>query len=80
MKEQNDAFNCSLNLKDPAAPWATNSVVAVETFYDQPQILGVPIVSNQVTDPVPLYAHTVMRVASDRGRSMRRPPRIRDRV
>ncbi len=67
LKEQNDAFNCTLNLKDPAAPWATNSVVAVETFYDQPQILGVPIVSNRVTDPVPLYAHTIMRVATDRG-------------
>ena len=68
LKEQNDAFNCSLNLKDPSVPWATNSVVAVETFYDQPQILGVPIVSNRVTDPVPLYAHTIMRVATDRGK------------
>jgi hypothetical protein len=67
LKEQNDAFNCSLNLKDPAAPWSPNSVVVVETFYDQPQLLGVPIISNYFTDPIPLYAQTAMRIASDRG-------------
>jgi hypothetical protein len=41
--------------------------VIVESFFDQPQLLGVPIVSNYLTDPIPLYAHTMMRITSDRG-------------
>jgi hypothetical protein len=67
LKEQNDAFNCSLNAKDPSVPWSANSVVVVEAFYDQPQLLGVPLISNKFTDPVPLYVETAMRIASDRG-------------
>jgi hypothetical protein len=65
LKEENDALNCSINLRDPAVPWSVNSVVLVEAFYDQPQLLGVPIISNHFTDPVPLYTHTVMRISSD---------------
>jgi len=67
LKEQNDAFNCSLNAKDSAVPWVPNSVVVVEAFYAQPQLLGVPIVSNYFTDPIPLYAQTAMRIAANRG-------------
>jgi hypothetical protein len=67
LKEQNDAFNCSLNGKDPSVPWSANSVVVVEAFYEQPQLLGVPLISNNFTDPVPLYVQTAMRIASDRG-------------
>ena len=66
LKEQNDAINCSLNLKDPSVPWVPNSAVVVEAFYNQPQLLGVPIVSNYFTDPVPLYVNTMMRVTIDR--------------
>lgn len=62
LKEENDAFNCMLNLKDPSSPWSVNSVIMVEAFYDQPQLLGAPIISNYFTDPVPLYSHTVMRI------------------
>jgi hypothetical protein len=62
LKEENDAFNCALGANDPSAPLAVNSVVAVETFYNQKQLAGVPIVSNYFTDPVPLYAHTMMRI------------------
>jgi hypothetical protein len=64
LKEQNDAFNCRLNLKDPAAPWSINSGVMVEMFYDQPQLLGVPIISNYFTDPVHFYSNTWMRINS----------------
>jgi hypothetical protein len=67
LKEQNDAFNCALNVKNPSGPWSPNSVVIVESFYDQPQLLGVPVVSNYLTDPIPLYAHTMMRITSNRG-------------
>jgi hypothetical protein len=62
LKEENDAFNCALNLRDPTAPWSVNSGIVVETFYTQHQLLGVPIVSNYFTDPYELYAHTVMRL------------------
>jgi hypothetical protein len=65
LKEENDAFNCTLNVQDPLAPWSINSVVVVESFYDQPQLLGVPFISNHFTDPVPLYVHTMMRISSD---------------
>jgi hypothetical protein len=69
LKEQNDAFNCSLNVKDPSVPWSPNSMVSVEAYYNQPQLLGVPIISNYFTDPVPLYAQTAMRIAVNRGSS-----------
>jgi hypothetical protein len=68
-KEQNDAFNCALNVKDESVPWVPNSMVAVETWYDQPQVLGVPLVSNYLTDPIPMYAHTVMRITAGRGKT-----------
>jgi hypothetical protein len=67
LKEQNDAFNCPLNLTDESVPWVPNSVIAVEAWYNQPQLLGVPLVSNYLTDPIPMYAHTVMRIHSGRG-------------
>jgi hypothetical protein len=69
LKEQNDAFNCALNVKDESVPWVPNSVIAVEAWYDQPQLLGVPLVSNYLTDPIPMYAQTVMRINTARGRS-----------
>jgi hypothetical protein len=67
LKEQNDAFNCALNREDPSAVWSANSVVVVEAYYDQPQLLGVPIISNRFTDPVPIYVQTAMRISADRG-------------
>lgn len=62
LKEQNDAFNCALNVRDQTAPWSVNSGIIVETYYTQYQLLGVPIISNYLTDPYELYAHTVMRL------------------
>ena len=38
-----------------------NDVVIVETFYDQPQLLGFPILANPLTDPVPLYTSSTFR-------------------
>lgn len=62
LREQNDEINCTLLAKDEAISPSPNSVIIVEIFYDQPQLLGVPIVSNQFTNPIPLYAHTMMRI------------------
>ncbi len=71
LKEENISFNCKLNAADPEAPYSDNSVIIVEIFYDQPQLAGVPIISNRLTDPVPLYVMTVMRISADaRGSGM----------
>jgi hypothetical protein len=68
LRAQNEALNCQLMAKDPAVAPSVNSLVIVEIFYDQPQLLGVPIVSNRFTDPIPLYTSTMMRIATSRGR------------
>jgi hypothetical protein len=62
---ENIQFNTLLKQRDPAAPPSVNSVVVVELYYEQPQLLGVPIISNRFTDPVPLYTYTTMRIVSD---------------
>lgn len=63
--EDNLRFNCDLISEDDTAVYSDNSVIVVEILYDQPQLLGVPVVSNQFTDPVPLYVNTIMRITSD---------------
>lgn len=68
LRLQNEALNCQLMAKDPAVAPSANSVIVVEIFYDQPQLLGVPIVSNRFTDPIPLYTQTMMRIAQSRQR------------
>ncbi|GAB4526512.1 MAG: hypothetical protein Kow0063_00840 [Anaerolineae bacterium] len=68
LRTQNETLNCQLMLKDPAVAPSVNSIVIVEMFYDQPQLLGVPVISNHFTDPVPLYTHTMMRITASRTR------------
>ncbi len=62
LARQNNKFNCEL-LKKGGIPSANNYVVT-ELFYQQPQLFGFPLVSNPLTDPVPLYAQTAMRIVS----------------
>jgi hypothetical protein len=69
LRAQNETLNCQLMSKDPDAPPSVNSVIVVEMFYDQPQLLGVPLIANRFTDPVPLYSHTMMRIAEVRKRA-----------
>ncbi len=52
-------FNCNL-MKHGKSP-AIDTMIYVELFYDQPQLFGFPLISNPLTDPVPMYGHTVMR-------------------
>jgi hypothetical protein len=68
LRVQNEALNCQLLTKDPAVSPSVNSVIIVEIFYDQPQLLGVPLVSNRFTDPIPLYTQTMMRIVESRQR------------
>ncbi|MEM7349077.1 MAG: TadE family protein [Chloroflexota bacterium] len=62
LKEENDAINCLALSRSRNAEMSINSLIMVETFYDQSQLLGVPFLSNRVTDPVPLYSQTSMRI------------------
>lgn len=41
-------------------------VVIVEMWYTSHQLLGVPLLSNPLTDPIPLYSKTVMRKTTGR--------------
>ncbi len=61
---QNNRFNCEI-LKKDGLPSANNYVIT-ELFYEQPQLFGFPLVSNPLTDPVPLYTHTSMRIVNSR--------------
>ncbi|MFQ5614124.1 MAG: TadE/TadG family type IV pilus assembly protein [Anaerolineae bacterium] len=62
---ENDIFNCNLLTKDPNAVPSINSIIIVETWYEQRQLLGAPIISQLFPNPVPLYASTVMRITAD---------------
>jgi hypothetical protein len=68
LRTQNEALNCQLMIKNPEISPSANSVIIVELFYDQPQLLGIPLISNRFTNPVPLYASTMMRIAAARQR------------
>lgn len=57
---QNNKFNCEVIKKGGAA--SNNNVIVTELFHDQPQFFGFPFISNPLTDPVPLYTHTSMRL------------------
>jgi len=64
---ENNQFNCNV-LKNGGSPSdiSANNLMIAEAFYDQPQLLGVPLLSNPLTDPIPFYAHTAMRIVSGR--------------
>lgn len=61
--DQNNEFNCALYKKSGSLDFSDNSVVVVETLYEQPQLLGFPLYS-WFANPVPLYASTMLRVDS----------------
>lgn len=69
MALDNNQLNCTVLKTGSAAEVSANNVFAVETFYDQPQLVGIPIVSNAFTDPIPFYTHTAMRIVSSRDAS-----------
>lgn len=70
LTDENNIFNCNLHKKDPSAAWSINSVVAVEMFYDQPQLLGIFDTSSAlgraiIPNPIPFYSQTTMRITAD---------------
>jgi len=64
---ENNQYNCNV-LKNGGSPTSlsANNLIIAEAFYDQSQLMGVPFISNQLTDPIPLYSHTAMRIVSSR--------------
>lgn len=62
MTAENNQFNCDIIKRGGVA--SANNVIITELFHDQPQLFGFPLISNPFTDPVPLYAHTTMRLIS----------------
>jgi hypothetical protein len=62
LARQNNKFNCELLRKSGGTLPASNNVIITEIHYNQPQLFGFPVISNPFTDPVPMYAHTAMRV------------------
>jgi hypothetical protein len=72
LKKQNNKFNCELMNKSTSTIPSANNVIFTEIYYNQPQIFGFPLISNPLTDPVPMYAHTAMRmiVASRSGENV----------
>jgi len=63
---ENNQFNCSVLKTGNVGELSSNDVFIAETFFDQPQLLGVPFVSNALTDPIPFYTHTAMRIVASR--------------
>ncbi|NJN95955.1 MAG: pilus assembly protein [Anaerolineales bacterium] len=62
LARENNKFNCELLRKSGGTIPASNNLIITEIFYNQPQLFGFPIISNPYTDPVPMYAHTAMRI------------------
>jgi hypothetical protein len=62
LARENNKFNCELMKKSGGTLPAANNVIITEMYYNQPQLFGFPIIANPYTNPVPMYAHTAMRM------------------
>lgn len=66
LKLENNQLNCSILKTSSAGEMTSNNLFISEMFYEQPQLLGAPLISNRFTDPIPFYAHTTMRIVTGR--------------
>ena len=69
LKVENNRLNCAIlqtSASSLSLATTANNLLVAEAFYDQPQLLGVPFISNPLTDPIPFYAHTAMRIVTSR--------------
>ncbi|MEM7346635.1 MAG: TadE family protein [Chloroflexota bacterium] len=78
LKSENNFLNCNILRRTEALTnnatstltstvgidFSINSVIIVESFFNQSQVLGAPLISNGLTDPVSLYNNTFMRIAT----------------
>lgn len=58
MKETQYKVSCM----SPYSVLPPHQAITVEMWYEQPQLFGFPLISNPLTDPVPMYAHSTFRV------------------
>jgi hypothetical protein len=63
---ENNQFNCTVLKTGSAGELSVNNMFIAEAFYDQPQLFGMPFISNRLTDPIPFYTHTAMRIVASR--------------
>jgi len=56
---RNRQENCRLAIQGGVG--RDDGMVIAESWYEQPMLLGFPLISNPMTDPVPMYAHTIFR-------------------
>jgi len=63
LKDQNNELNCDL-LKRKGSDFTDNSIVVVEGYYEQPQLIGFPMLS-WILNPLPLYTQTTLRIDSN---------------
>jgi hypothetical protein len=59
---QNNKFNCEIIKKGGVV--SANNLVITQMFFEQPQLFGFPLISNPLTDPIPMYAQTTMRLST----------------
>lgn len=62
LAQENNKFNCELLSKGTGTLPSSNNIIVTELFFNQPQLFGFPLISNPLTDPVPMYTHTAMRM------------------
>ncbi|MBN1994744.1 MAG: tandem-95 repeat protein [Anaerolineae bacterium] len=63
---ENNQMNCNVLKTGTAGELSSNNMIITEAFYEQPQLLSVPFISNALTDPIPFYTHTAMRIVASR--------------
>ncbi len=62
LRAEANVHNCELKKKNqPSVP---NNALIVENIYEQPQLMGFPVVTAFVPNPLPFYSHTVMRIST----------------
>lgn len=63
---QNRMFQCEFQNRERGRILRPESQVVVEFIYYQNQLFGFPLISNPLTDPVRMYAHSTFRQIVDR--------------
>ena len=66
LRHENNQLNCVVLRTGGLAETSVNNLFISEMMYDQPQLLGVPLISNPLTNPIPFYTHTAMRIVVSR--------------
>jgi len=61
-----DPFHCPVGSPPPCEVDSPNDLVVVEAFYEHTQLLGLPLVSDILSNPMHIYSRGLMRVGVSR--------------